>query len=143
MSATPSHDDLAPFAFAVDVAKEVLDDLRARLKATRFAPDPENEDEDEDETYGLSTAVLRPLVEYWADCFDRRAAEAGLNGLRQYRLDVGGTPVHFVHERGKGPVATRPTHSTSSSPRCPGSASPRRLPTRGRTTRAWRIASTP
>ena len=100
MNTTPSHDGLAPFAFTVEVGKEVLDDLRARLKATRFARDPENEDE----TYGLSTTVLRPLVEYWADGFDWRAAEARLNGFRQYRLDVGGTPVHFVHERGKGPA---------------------------------------
>ncbi|SEN17006.1 epoxide hydrolase family protein [Actinacidiphila rubida] len=96
MSTTPS--ELAPFT--VHVPQDVLDDLRARLKATRFAPDPENENE----VYGLSTAFLRPLVEYWADGFDWRAAEARLNAFHQHRVDVGGTPVHFVHERGRGPA---------------------------------------
>lgn len=39
-------------AFTINVDQQVLDDLRSRLRATRFAPDPENDDE----TYGLSTA---------------------------------------------------------------------------------------
>ena len=86
--------------FTINVEQEVLDDLRARLKATRFAPDPENDDE----RYGLSTAYLKPLAGYWADGFDWRAAEEKLNAFNQYRLDVGGTPVHFILERGKGPA---------------------------------------
>ncbi|MQY10799.1 hypothetical protein SRB5_09120 [Streptomyces sp. RB5] len=86
--------------FRIHIPQHVLDDLRARLKATRFAPDPENEDE----TYGLSTSSLRPLVEYWAFGFDWRAAEDRLNAFRQHRLDVDGTPVHFVHEKGRGPA---------------------------------------
>jgi hypothetical protein len=86
--------------FTINVEQEVLDDLRARLKATRFAPDPENDDE----RYGLSTAYLKPLAEYWADGFDWQAAEAKLNAFNQHRLDVGGTPVHFIHERGQGPA---------------------------------------
>lgn len=60
MSSTDSRRELEPFV--IDVQQEVLDDLRARLKATRFASDPENDDE----TYGLSTAYLKPLIEYWA-----------------------------------------------------------------------------
>lgn len=52
--------------FVIDVEQDVLDDLRRRLKATRFAPDLDNEDE----AFGLSTAYLKPIVEYWADGFD-------------------------------------------------------------------------
>ncbi|GAB3957001.1 hypothetical protein GCM10027614_71120 [Micromonospora vulcania] len=98
---TEFRDALAPFH--VNVEQDVLNDLHARLKATRFAADPENEDE----TYGLSTAYLKPIVEYWADGFDWRAAEAKLNVYNQHRLDVDGSPVHFIHERGKGPLRFR------------------------------------
>lgn len=98
MSSTDSR--RAPEPFVVDVQQEVLDDLRARLKATRFASDPENDNE----IYGLSTAYLKPLVEYWADGYDWRAAESKLNSFNQHRLDVDGSPVHFVHERGVGPA---------------------------------------
>lgn len=94
----PMPQSLEPFT--IDVPQDVLDDLRARLRATRFAPDLDNEDE----FYGLSTAYVRPLVEYWADGFDWRAAEKQLNSFRQYRVAVGGTPVHFLREPGRGPA---------------------------------------
>ncbi|WP_410663714.1 epoxide hydrolase family protein [Amycolatopsis sp. lyj-84] len=91
-------DSLEPFV--IHVEQDVLDDLRSRLKATRFAPDLDNEDE----AFGLSTAYLKPIVEYWADGFDWRAVEARLNGYAHHRVDVGGTPVHFIREPGKGPA---------------------------------------
>ncbi|NED93549.1 epoxide hydrolase, partial [Streptomyces sp. SID11233] len=90
MSSTGSGTTPPPFNVAID--DEVLDDLRTRLRRTRFASDAENEDE----RYGLSTAYLAPLVAYWADGFDWRAAEKKLNRFHQYRVDVDGTPVHFV-----------------------------------------------
>ncbi|PSM42952.1 epoxide hydrolase [Streptomyces dioscori] len=96
MSTDPRH-DLEPFKINVD--QSVLDDLKSRLRATRFAPDLDNEDG----KYGLSTAYLKPIVEYWADGFDWRAVEKKINSYHQHRVDVGGTPVHFIHERGKGP----------------------------------------
>jgi pimeloyl-ACP methyl ester carboxylesterase len=89
-----------PEPFTIAVAQDVLDDLRARLRATRFDRDLDNQDEG----YGLSTAYLRPLVEYWADGFDWRAAEKELNGFHQHRVQVEGTPVHFLREPGKGPA---------------------------------------
>ncbi|XUL90308.1 epoxide hydrolase family protein [Streptomyces galilaeus] len=86
--------------FTIDVPQEALDDLRARLKATRFAPDLDNEDE----YYGLSTDYLKPIVEYWADGFDWRAVEKQLNTFTHHRVDIDGTPVHFLREPGRGPA---------------------------------------
>jgi pimeloyl-ACP methyl ester carboxylesterase len=85
--------------FTIDVAQDVLDDLKTRLKATRFDADLDNEEE----YYGLSTGYLKPLVEYWADGFDWRAAEKRLNSYHQHKVEIDGTPLHFIHERGKGP----------------------------------------
>ncbi|PSM42980.1 epoxide hydrolase [Streptomyces dioscori] len=98
MSTTDSGRSLEPFS--IHVEQDILDDLRLRLKSARLTSDPENEDE----VYGLSTDYLKPLVRYWADGFDWRAVEAKLNAYNQHRLDVDGTPVHFVHERGVGPA---------------------------------------
>ena len=89
-----------PPPYTIHIAQDVLDDLRTRLKATRFAPDPGNHDE----VYGLPTSYLRPLVTYWADGFDWRAAEKKLNAFTHHRVGVGGTPLHFIRERGTGPA---------------------------------------
>jgi hypothetical protein len=66
MPTTEAGQPLEPFTINID--QSVLDDLVARLKATRFAPDLDNEDE----RYGLGATYLRRLVEYWANEFDWR-----------------------------------------------------------------------
>jgi len=88
---------ITPFRIAVSDA--VLTDLRERLGRTRF-PD---EIPGSDWGYGTSLAYLRELVAYWKDRYDWRAAEARLNAFPQFRAEVGGLGVHFIHQRGTGP----------------------------------------
>jgi pimeloyl-ACP methyl ester carboxylesterase len=89
----------APEPYKIDVPQAALNDLKDRLKKTRFFDDLDNEEE----YYGISTSYLKPLVEYWADGFDWRAQEKRLNVYDQYKVEIDGTPVHFYHVRGKGP----------------------------------------
>src|SRR5262249_58317297 len=46
---------------------------------------------------------MEELVAYWRTGFDWRAQEAGLNGLRQFTVPLGGIELHFIHEPGRGP----------------------------------------
>jgi len=39
----------------------------------------------------------------WQDQYDWRAQEAKLNKFSQFRTDIDGLNIHFIHERGKGP----------------------------------------
>ncbi|HZQ87309.1 MAG TPA: epoxide hydrolase [Acidimicrobiales bacterium] len=86
--------------FEVDIPPDALDDLRSRLHRTRFAGDFGNDDW----SFGVPTAYLRELVGYWATQFDWRAQQASMNRFAHYRTEIGGVPVHFVHERGRGPA---------------------------------------
>src|SRR5262249_51296696 len=45
----------------------------------------------------------REQVHHWTTDFDWRAQERSINELPQFRADFDGTPIHFVHERGRGP----------------------------------------
>ncbi|RFZ90240.1 epoxide hydrolase [Mucilaginibacter conchicola] len=92
--------ELTPFT--INVADEVLQDLRRRLTDTRWAQDLNNEDE----YYGLSTSFLKEYGDHWLNSYDWRSAEKGLNAVSQYRIDVDGQPVHFIYEKGKGPNPT-------------------------------------
>lgn len=49
---------------------------------------------------GTGIAELRRLAEYWTDGFDWRKVEAKLNGFPQYRAEIDGLAVHFLHVRG-------------------------------------------
>ncbi|MEV6283680.1 epoxide hydrolase family protein [Kribbella sp. NPDC051770] len=83
----------------IHVSDEVLADLRARLRATKWPLDAGNEDGH----YGVRRTDLQELVAYWADGFDWRASESAINAFPNYRVDVGGVPVHFLRKAGVGP----------------------------------------
>jgi microsomal epoxide hydrolase len=83
----------------IHVPDEVLDDLRRRLAATKWPRDAGNDDG----FYGVRRTVLQPLVEYWADGYDWRAAERAMNTYSQHRVEVGDVPVHFMYKAGVGP----------------------------------------
>ncbi|MCF2527855.1 epoxide hydrolase family protein [Yinghuangia soli] len=87
--------------FHISIPDAVLDDLRERLVRTRFT----TASDASSWTAGVDPDYLRGLVAYWADGFDWRGAEAHLNTYPNFRAEVGGSQVHFVHMRGKGPAA--------------------------------------
>ena len=86
----------------IHVPDEVLDDLRDRLRATKWPLDVGNEDG----FYGVRRTDLQALVEYWAEGYDWRAAERAMNAYEQYRVDVSDVPVHFIRKPGVGPDPT-------------------------------------
>ncbi|WP_369214327.1 epoxide hydrolase family protein [Streptomyces flavofungini] len=84
-----------PEPFAPRTEPTVLDDLRARLRATRWPDAPE----DAGWSLGTDIGYLRELVGYWADGFDWPAQEERLALLPRFRARVGGLGIHFVHAR--------------------------------------------
>ena len=94
------HGRSEPFTVAIPDAD--LDDLRFRLAHTRWPEDVGNDDG----SYGVRLDWLRDLAGYWAREFDWRAQEKLINELPQFRVEIGGTPIHFVHVRGTGPDPT-------------------------------------
>jgi pimeloyl-ACP methyl ester carboxylesterase len=85
--------------FAIEVPERELEELRRRIRHTRW-PDaiPAS-----GWSYGSDPDYLRELLGYWAEGFDWRDREAELNALPQFRAEVDGIGIHFVHERGSGP----------------------------------------
>ena len=89
----------APEPFSIHVDDAVLDDLRARLDATRW-PD---EVDGAGWTMGSNLAYMKDLAAYWRDGYDWREQERRLNALPQFRAEIDGLGIHFVHIEGKGP----------------------------------------
>jgi pimeloyl-ACP methyl ester carboxylesterase len=84
-----------PETFRIDIPDADLDDLRVRLRNTRW---PERATVG-DWSQGVPLAYLQELCRYWADGYDWRATEARLNALDQFRVDVDGLGIHLVHAR--------------------------------------------
>lgn len=90
----------APEPFVSRTAPEAIEDLRARLRATRWPDAPE----DAGWSLGTDLDYLRELVAYWADGFDWPAQEAALARLPRFRAGVGGLGIHFVHAQAVAPA---------------------------------------
>lgn len=90
--------DPRPERFVVSTGAGELEDLRARLRGTRWPDAPT------DAGWSLGTDVdyLRELVTYWAEEFSWPAQEAALNQLPHFRVPLGGSDIHFVHVRAAG-----------------------------------------
>jgi pimeloyl-ACP methyl ester carboxylesterase len=86
-------DEVIPFR--IDIPDVDLDDLRQRLRLTRW---PEAETVD-DWSQGIPLDYLRRLCAYWLEHYDWRAAEARLNRFPQFRTEIDGLPIHFIHAR--------------------------------------------
>ncbi|MFC5186909.1 epoxide hydrolase family protein [Actinomadura harenae] len=87
--------------FSIDISDADLEDLHRRLAATRW-PD---ELPGVGWTYGIPTAYVRELADYWRTGFDWRTQEAALNRYPQFLADIDGQRMHFLHIRSAEPDA--------------------------------------
>ncbi len=87
--------------FRISVPEADLDDLRQRLRRTRW-PEPETVP---DWSQGIPLAYTRQLCDYWLERYDWRASEARLNSFPQFRTQIDGLGIHFLHVRSPQPSA--------------------------------------
>jgi len=81
--------------FHVDFGEEQIDDLRRRIRATRW-PTKELVD---DRSQGVQLAAMRELARYWLDEYDFGRIEERLNALPQFVTEIDGVDIHFIHVR--------------------------------------------
>src|SRR5205823_9548590 len=84
---------IAPFRIEIPDAQ--LDDLHDRLDRTRW---PEKETVD-DWSQGIPLSYVQELCGHWRASYDWRATEARLNEIPQFRTELEGLNIHFLHVR--------------------------------------------
>jgi pimeloyl-ACP methyl ester carboxylesterase len=82
-------------SFEISASEEELDDLRRRLKATRWP----NEEPVDDWSQGIPLSYVQEVCAYWADGYDWRERESLLNRFPQFTTEIDGIDIHFVHAR--------------------------------------------
>jgi pimeloyl-ACP methyl ester carboxylesterase len=81
--------------FQVEFPEEAIDDLRRRVTATRWP----SKELVADRSQGVQLATAQALARYWLDEYDWRKCEAKLNALPQFKTEIDGVDVHFIHVR--------------------------------------------
>ncbi len=96
-AARAAIEDNAIHPFRVNIPEEQLVDLRRRITTTRW-PDKETV---ADQSQGAQLARIQELVRYWGKDYDWRKAEAKLNSLPQFKTNIDGLDIHFIHVRSR------------------------------------------
>jgi pimeloyl-ACP methyl ester carboxylesterase len=95
VKAEKSADATAIRPFTIETPEAELEDLRARIAATRW---PEKETV-EDQSQGPRLATMQALARYWATEYDWRECEEKLKALPHFITEVDGLDIHFIHVR--------------------------------------------
>src|SRR5215212_8168277 len=95
--AEKSTDATAIRPFTIETPEADLDDLRARIEATRW-PDEETV---EDQSQGPRLTTMQALARYWAEEYDWSKCEERLDALPHFLTEIDGLDIHFIHVRSK------------------------------------------
>ena len=87
--------------YKIDIDQSILDDLRSRIKLTRW-PDQQTP---ADWSQGVPLDYLQSLATYWAQSYDWRIVESRLNLLPQFTTTIDGLDIHFIHIKSTDPTA--------------------------------------
>lgn len=91
-----------PRPFQIEFPEAEVEDLRERLRSTRWPPAQTVDDWSQ----GVPLGYLTELCRFWADEYDWRATEGRLNRLPQVLVTIDGIDIHAVHVRSRHPDAT-------------------------------------
>jgi pimeloyl-ACP methyl ester carboxylesterase len=93
--------------FTVEFPETDVQDLRARIAATRFPEKEPVEDRivhplgDTVPPQGVELATMEALVRYWGSEYDLRRVEKRLNALPQFLTEIDDLDIHFIHVKSR------------------------------------------
>jgi hypothetical protein len=83
--------DIRPFR--TDMSEEAIADLGRRIDAMRWP----SKELVADRSQGVQLATMQELARYWTTEYDWRNCEAELNALPQFKTEIDGVDIHFIH----------------------------------------------
>ena len=90
-----SETEIRPFR--VDMPDEAIAGLRRHIAATRWP----TKELVADRSQGVQLATVQELARYWTTDYDWRRCEAELNALPQFKTEIDGVDVHFIHVKSR------------------------------------------
>ena len=88
--------------FIVEIADETLNAVRKKVATYPWHEMPD----DGGWGYGTNLEYMKELAEYWVKDYDWRKHEKVINSFPQFKAEVNGIDMHFIHEIGSGSSPT-------------------------------------
>jgi pimeloyl-ACP methyl ester carboxylesterase len=86
-----SNTDIRPFQ--ISFADDDLKELRRRIASARLP----SRELVTDRSQGVQLETIEELARYWTSDYDMRRCESRLNALPQFKTEIDGVDIHFIH----------------------------------------------
>ena len=84
--------------FKVEISNEILQNINSKVKNYQWHEMPDDGGWD----YGTNLDYMKEFAEYWSSKFDWKKTEEKINKFRNFKTNIDGIDIHFIHEKGSG-----------------------------------------
>ena len=84
--------------FKVEISNEILQNINSKVKNYQWHEMPDDGGWD----YGTNLDYMKEFAEYWSSKFDWKKTEEKINKFRNFKTNIYGIDIHFIHEKGSG-----------------------------------------
>ena len=84
--------------FKVDISDEILQNIHYKVKNYEWHEMPDDGGWD----YGANLHYMKELSKYWTEKYNWRDIEKKINNFKNFRSNIDGIDIHFIHEKGSG-----------------------------------------
>ena len=84
--------------FKVEISEESLQNIYSKVKNYQWHEMPDDGGWD----YGTNLDYMKEFADYWVNKFNWRKAEEKINKFNNFKSNIDGIDIHFIHEKGSG-----------------------------------------
>ena len=85
-------------SFKVEISQEILQNINSKVKNFQWHEMPD----DGGWEYGTNLEYMKEFAIYWINKFNWRKTEEKINKFKNFKTNVDGIDIHFIHEKGSG-----------------------------------------
>ena len=84
--------------FKVEISDKYLQNIYSKVKNYPWHEMPDEGGWD----YGTNLEYMKEISKYWIEKFDWRKTEKEINKFKNFKSNIDGIDIHFIHEKGSG-----------------------------------------
>ena len=84
--------------FKINISNNIIAEIKTKVANYPWHEMPEDGGWD----YGTNLEYMKEISKYWVDKFSWKKTEEKLNKFKNFKSNIDGIDIHFIHEKGSG-----------------------------------------
>ena len=84
--------------FKINISNKIIEDINTKVANYSWHEMPD----DGGWNYGTNLDYMKEISKYWLDKFDWKKTEEKINKFQNFKANIDGIDIHFIHEKGSG-----------------------------------------